>query len=205
MAILSQNVSLADSIRFRDDDPELFGVTIGDGPCDEAYMHALRDHLCNSVELVPELFPELARAIEQVQHDILPHEEIRAFISSDATPQAWCMGGSENNTMVLGVTSGLIRLMQIDELKFVIGHEIGHYVMDHHRRMPPEEEGVESINFRSLQRMAEISADRVGFLACPRTESAFHAILKTASGLDDEHIQFNVDVAQQRLLNESLY
>jgi Peptidase family M48 len=192
MPVLSNDVSLADSVRFRDDNPDLFGVQIGEKQCDEMYMHGLRDHLCNSVELVPELFPEIARTIDQVRQDLLPAETIRGFISSDPTPQAWCIGGSENRTMILGVTSGLIQLMDIDELKFVIGHEIGHYIMGHHRRTPPESEGVDSINFRSLQRMAEISADRVGFLACPRADASFRAILKTASGLGERHVRFDV-------------
>ena len=192
MAVLNQALDIAEAIRFRDDNPEMFGVTTGEGMADETYLLGLRDHLCNSVELVAELFPELSRAIEQVQHDLIPSEDVRAFISSDSTPQAWCMSGSENRTMVLGLTSGLVQLMTIDELKFVIGHEIGHYIMGHHMRIPPEDGGVESVNYRSLQRMAEISADRVGFLATSSSEAAYRAILKTASGLGEEYLQFDV-------------
>ena len=192
MTLACKSIALVDTVRFRDDDPELFGVTIGDGLCDETYARGLREHLSHSVELVPELFPDIARAVDEVRRELLPNEQIRAFISSDNDAQAYCIGGQQEHTMILGLTSGLVRLMSRDELKFVIGHELGHYLMGHHRRVPPEDDNVETINYRSLQRMAEISADRVGFLACPRGDAAYRAILKTASGLDEPHIRFDI-------------
>lgn len=198
MPTLDTRLSLEQTIRFRDDDPEMFGMQVGDGPGDKAYLRGLRDHLSNSVELVAGLFPELARLIGQVQHDILPGEDIHAFVSGDPQPQAWCIGGNEEHTMILGVTSGLVQLLEADELKFVIGHEIGHHVMGHHRHAAPDEDGVDGINFRSLQRMAEISADRVGFLACARPDAGPRAILKTVSGLSGQHLRFDSDAFDQQ-------
>jgi len=179
------------AVRFRDDDPDLFGVEIGDGSCDEQYMHGLRDHLSHAVEIVPALFPDLARAITEVQTKLLPQDGVRAFVSGEPMPQAYCMGGRDKDTMIIGLTSGLIQLLTIEELEFVIGHEIGHYIMEHHRRVPPEGGSVDSINFRSLSRMAEISADRVGYLASPSGDAAFRAILKTAAGIGNPYLRFD--------------
>ncbi|MFQ5506893.1 MAG: hypothetical protein ACE5F1_19145, partial [Planctomycetota bacterium] len=64
---------------------------------------------------------------------------------------------------------------------------------------PPSDAAIESLGFRSLQRMAEISADRVGFLVCPSSELAFRAIMKTASGVGAPHLRFDYGAFSDQL------
>ena len=110
---------------------------------------------------MPSLFPGVDGVVSRVRELLLPDQPCRAFVSGDPTPQAYCMGGSKDHTVIIGLTSGLIQLMSDAELAFVVGHEIGHHLMGHHRRMRPSDDAVQSINFRSLQRMGEIIARAV--------------------------------------------
>ena len=75
----------------------------------------------------------------------------------------------------------------------MLGHELGHYFFRHYR-YPKPEEAVNEIDYLRrvyLSRCAEISADRVGFLACPSLDDAMLAIIKVASGLSEQHIKLN--------------
>ena len=53
MTTLTADTDRIEMVRFRDDNPEMFGVEIGDGPCDETYARGLREHLSHAVEVVP--------------------------------------------------------------------------------------------------------------------------------------------------------
>ena len=46
------------------------------------------------------------------------------------------------------------------------------------------------LNILNLSRAAEISCDRIGFLSCGDLEVSLRAILKLASGLNDQHLNF---------------
>ena len=57
---------------------------------------------------------------------------------------------------------------------------------------------VARLNLLELQRAAEISADRIGYLGCGSQATCCSAILKTATGLGAEHIQ----IAPSALLDQ---
>jgi Zn-dependent protease with chaperone function/uncharacterized tellurite resistance protein B-like protein len=97
---------------------------------------------------------------------------------------------------------GLIERVEHDELAFVIGHEIGHLVYDHSyvRRvfefvypefdaLPPLLKKLHSV----WSQLGEISADRIGLLACQDYESAVRALFKLSSGLDEKHFNLSHD------------
>jgi len=80
------------------------------------------------------------------------------------------------------------------ELQFVLGHEIAHHIFGHYKYPKPEDSESEHDYLQSLylSRCAEISADRLGFLACPSLEDAILGIIKIASGLSKEHIRVDI-------------
>ena len=122
------------------------------------------------------------------------------FINNSPDIQATCYTESLNVT-IIQISSGLINLLASDELAFVVGHELGHFLGDHQRdhgdAMSPET--------IYLSRLSEIVADRVGFLATGNIESCLKAILKTASGLDERHLRFDFPsfLAQVKHLSEN--
>src|SRR6266436_8781104 len=61
----------------------------------------------------------------------LPQESVSPFIYSSKDVQAECYA-SQARQCVLRFSSGLIDLLDEQEFEFVIGHELGHFLLDHH-------------------------------------------------------------------------
>ena len=93
------------------------------------------------------------------------------------------------------IHSALLKDFTLDELRFVLGHELGH-VLFGHSRFPVREllsliddPKYNSINVEAKNlllrwsRAAEVSADRVGLLCCGQLTSAVKSLFKTSSGL----------------------
>lgn len=104
---------------------------------------------------------------------------------------------------LVGVTAGALEKLDDDELKAILGHEVGHFLFGNHRlsalrNTDPENPALtvlpvfgESL-FLRWQKKAEISADRVGLLACGNLQAAARALLKATFGLSDRNI--NIDI-----------
>jgi hypothetical protein len=69
-----------------------------------------------------------------------------------------------------------------------LGHEIGHYLLDH-SGLTANDLAPESF---MQNRAQEISADRIGFLAAGKIEYGIGTFIKTLSGLGNEHLRINV-------------
>jgi hypothetical protein len=84
----------------------------------------------------------------------------------------------------------LVDLLDNDEFKFVVGHELGHFLYSH-IGLPGEGVGR---TFRQLKqsRYQEVSADRVGLIGCNSLDVAIKALVKSSSGLNGSHLRFDV-------------
>lgn len=138
--------------------------------------------------------------------------EVGAVLDAQELPELYVQASPMFNAMTIGldkpiivVDSGLIDLLDEDELRFVIGHELGHALSGHalYRTLLMRLlalTGVLSsiplggIGFRVITaalmewvRKSELSADRAGLLATQEPAVAFRAHMKMASGghLDD--------------------
>lgn len=157
--------------------------------------HMLRHGLLISRDLTPDIDRWLADVCSRLG---VPRSSVTAFVYNDSAIQADCFTES-SRSCVLRFSSGLINLMSEQEFKFVAGHEIGHFLLEHgscsHSKSP------ESAESFSIQRAGELSADRLGLLATEGINSSLKAILKTASGLDESFLRFDF-AAFQRQANE---
>jgi hypothetical protein len=104
-------------------------------------------------------------------------------------------------------------MLSSEELKFVIGHELGHASFRHLEVAPDmlmETSNLDVQHYRLLrawQRAAELSADRAGLLCCGSVEVAAAAMFKTVSGLNLPGLRIDpAEFAQQweHLVNEVL-
>lgn len=198
MAELSAARSKASRIRFSADvsDSELDRATV-DFVVERALLY--QDAIEISPLLTPKLWDHLCIACERLE---LPKRSVLPFIYSSRDIQAECCAGVDQQC-VLRFSSGLVDLLDEQEFEFVIGHELGHFLLDHHitnvglDRVSPE-------YFRQ-RRYQEISSDRLGLIACGSLNAALRALMKTVSGLTGRHLRFDVGafVAQLRKIDGS--
>ncbi|WP_161318824.1 M48 family metallopeptidase [Alcanivorax sp. DP30] len=128
---------------------------------------------------------------------------VEAFVFSDPVIQAACLGSGSDSAAIC-VSSGAVESLEADELAFVLGHEVGHFILNHTKQY--SEAIQRSPEFFECRRYQEISADRYGLVAAGSVDSAMRAIIKTASGLSSRHLQFSVQrFAQQFSKSTSRY
>lgn len=165
---------------------KLEGVNSGELHLDR-HERALSNNRRLGLEVIPDLMPGIYQVIEGVTKRL--HIDIsltRSFVHADQEMQARC--SMARGQCIIELSSGLVQSLSANELAFVIGHEIGHFLLDHHY-LPLSP--TESYERWSVLRAREISADRLGLIACGSIDNALRAIIKTFSGLADEHLRFD--------------
>jgi Zn-dependent protease with chaperone function len=153
--------------------------------------------LASAVRASEEQFPSL-------YHDLLDGCYIldlpkvpELFITQDPMVQAMAVGMDKPFVVI---TSGMVDLMDEDEIRFVIGHELGHVLSGHsvYRTMlyamialaarlsfiPFAWVGFKAViwGLEEWFRKSELSCDRAGLLATQDPEAARRALMKTAGG-----------------------
>ena len=184
-----------DKYKYNKDDPSEFRIDIkkfknNSNELDNSHLSNL---LTNSVRVSKEILPKVGNAIETVFERIKIENNFNFFVTADnnqANASCSLMSSASRPDIIL--TSRLIELLSLEELQFVIGHEVAHYVYQH--ALYPNYNNVDDrnlkLNLLNLSRAAEISADRIGFLACNSLEDSLRANFKLASGLSDKHFNF---------------
>jgi hypothetical protein len=111
---------------------------------------------------------------------------------------AMCFKPEEGRLHVM-FSSSLLEGFKDDELKFVIGHELGHHVYKHHDipigYLLKGEKPVGprlALELFAWSRYAEISADRAGAHCAQNIEAVARALFKLASGLTSDFVQFDL-------------
>ena len=144
--------------------------------------------LISTLEITEEITPSLNTILNDVCSSLeINRSLICAFIINDPAYQATLHAGAEEEC-VISISSGLVKALEADELAFVLGHEIGHYLLDHTGIM---ENDLAPESFMH-NRAQEISADRIGLLASGRIEAAIGTFIKTLSGLRADHLRINI-------------
>ena len=157
----------------------------------------LRHGVLISKSVTPLLEDRLASVCDTLD---IPRESVTAFVYSSAEVQADCLIDS-HTTCVLRFTSGLVNLMDEHEFKFVAGHELGHFLLYHGACSQYLSE--DSSENYIVKRASELSADRIGYLAIGDAEESIQAIMKTASGLGEQFLRFDISsfMSQSKLIS----
>ncbi|MDA3924092.1 MAG: M48 family metallopeptidase [Kiritimatiellae bacterium] len=183
---------MLDSLRYTNDSLEYAGIqdSVIDNKIREQFK---KHHLVAATKIVAEIFPTIFSAVDDVNNILAPDYKLEVYVKNSADFQASCFPGVDNSISVV-LNSGLIQLCSVDELRFVVGHEVGHFLFGHHLypRVEEMQNQVEKLNILALLRAAEITADRSGFICVKNKENAFKAILKLATGLPDAYIRFDL-------------
>ncbi|MGI9249945.1 MAG: M48 family metallopeptidase [Pseudohongiellaceae bacterium] len=184
MTSISKSKSLANSLRYsRDQQGQLnFFHTVN--AKDTLFLES-------GILIVNELLPDVGEAINNVCDRLeMPRQSVQAYLINDHSANAFCYR-YHPEVCRIAVSSGLVNLLEHDELEFVLGHEVGHFLLGHvfesdYRPHPANEA------FLSDSRAREISADRVGMHAAGSLDAALRAMIKTQTGLPSKHIRFDV-------------
>ena len=87
--------------------------------------------LTNSILVTENLFPKIYKALEEatknLKLDIMPE----LYIKSSPEIQAICHSTKNPKKIIIEINSGLIEKFKINEISFIIGHEIGHKIFNH--------------------------------------------------------------------------
>jgi hypothetical protein len=160
----------------------------------------VRSHFSQvGLQVTPSVTPSLATSLDRVCERLhIPEGTVDAFVHSSPSIQAECYAGSSTDC-VIQFSSGLIDLLDGDEVEFVAGHEIGHFLLRH--GIATIDSHRDNIEFFMQQRSQEISVDRIGLLACRSLDTAIRAMMKTVSGLTSKHLRFDVGTFVAQLRN----
>ena len=80
---------------------------------------------------------------------------------------AECYLGDTSNC-IIRFSSSLIDILDKNEFEFVVGHELGHFLLSHQQACVTEK----NLEYYIQQRAQEISADRLGLIACDSLDIA---------------------------------
>lgn len=125
------------------------------------------------------------------------------YITGDSTVNAFSVASeSEDEPNIVNINSGLFDLMTREELKFVIGHELGHLINKDTALarlinfvFPPTSSVPVTLQYkvRLHEQLAELVADRYGYMATEDLGACVTAFFKMASGLDLAKMNVSID------------
>lgn len=158
-----------------------------------------RQLLSTSVRLSPGMAPGIHEMAKDCADKLAMDIPLELYVYSSPTFNAACFKPEEGRLFVM-FSSSLLEGFNESEIKFVMGHEFGHYVYQHHdipigyllkgRSKPGPRLALELF---AWSRNAEISADRAGAYCAQDFNGVASALFKLSSGLTGNFIKFNLD------------
>jgi Zn-dependent protease with chaperone function len=153
--------------------------------------------LATAVKTSERQFPELYDMVRDAAY-VLDLEQVPdLYVTQDPTVNAYTIG---IDTPIIVITSGLVELLDEEELRSVIGHEVGHAMSGHavYRTMlmiltniatriawvPLGNLAIMALvtALKEWFRKAELSSDRAGLLAGQDPQASMRALMKLAGG-----------------------
>ncbi len=146
--------------------------------------------LMSKATQVTQEMPELDRLVRETIARLRPGP-VQVFVAPSRELNAYTFGLASPKVVVLH--AALFQLMDADEMRFIIGHEMGHVRLGHTWLnslvggmagipSPYAASALLALAFLWWNRACEYSADRAGLLACGSVHKASSALVKLAAG-----------------------
>lgn len=150
-----------------------------------------------------------------VKEKLAFQDAVDFYITGDASVNAWTIASpGEGEPHIININSGLINIMTDDELRFVIGHELGHLINKNTEMkrligfiFPPDSNPPLMLQYkiRLWEQLSELAADRYGYMAVESLNTCLSAFFKMTSGLDVSKINMQLDVYLEENLKHLEY
>ena len=124
---------------------------------------------------------------------------LELYVYSSPSFNAACVKPEDGQLFIM-FSSSLLEAFQGPELRFVMGHEVGHHIYGHHdipvgyilrgKNPPPP---ALALQLFAWSRYAEISADRAGAHCAEDLEGVARSLFRLASGLRGDVVEFQLD------------
>ena len=158
-----------------------------------------RQLLATSVRLSRTMSPEVYAILDSCVERLGVEIPIELYVYASPTFNAACVKPHDGRLIIL-FTSSLMESFRGSELRFVVGHELGHYIYRHHdipigyllqgsQRPDPKL----ALKLFAWSRYAEISADRAGAHCARDLDGVGRALFRLTSGLSNDVISFNME------------
>ncbi len=155
----------------------------------------------HSFKVTRELASGLYDLFLEVKTKLEFSEEIDFYVTNSPEVNAWALTATEEGEAnIININSGLIERMDDDELRFIIGHEIGHLISKNAtitrliRFVFPEPDKIPVLLYHKINlwnKLAELTADRYGYIASPKLDKCLSNFFKLSSGMDPRRINFD--------------
>lgn len=158
-----------------------------------------RKLLSTSVRLSRTMAPDIHKMADECMEKLGASLPLELYVFASPQYNAMCFKPEDGRLFVM-FASSLLEAFDSAELKFVMGHEVGHHIYKHHD-IPIGYilQGNEKVDPKLVlelfawSRYAEISADRAGAHCAHDLHSVSKALFKLASGLSDKTVEFDLD------------
>lgn len=167
----------------------------------DAYWRSAMEGHCLKVH--PELLPDFYNLCHEVKSQLNFDEPVDFYITGDATVNAFSLAAEDKkHPHIVNINSGLFDLMTPAELRFVVGHELGHLINRDTALsrliqfvFPPNSNVPVTLQYkiRLHEQLAELVADRYGYMATGDMAACVTAFFKMASGLDLVKMNVSLD------------
>ena len=155
--------------------------------------------LATAVRLSRRMAPTFYRASDACAEALELEIEVENFVFASPIYNAMCFKPEDDRLLVM-FSSSLLEDFSDDEVKFVVGHELGHHVYGHHDipigmilRGAEKPSPRLAMALFTWSRYAETSADRAGAYCSGSLDADARALFKLASGLSGQSITFHLD------------
>ena len=162
------------------------------------FKNILQGH---SFKVNEKLAPRLYDSFVDVMKKLDFQESTEFFITNNPELNAFAISRLEpDESHIININSGLIDKVDDDELKFIVGHEIGHLISNNANIAQlldfvfvDQEETPLMMQHKIAvwDKLSELTADRFGFMACGRLDKVLSCFFKMASGLSVERLNFD--------------
>ncbi len=166
----------------------------------------------NAVKVGPKQFPKLHSMLTEVKTTLDWEKDVELYVSQTPVANAMAVGFDEP---FIVIPSGTMSLLNDDEQRVVLGHELGHVMSGHalyHTILYlivlfgfanlPFLAGIALLPIRlalmEWYRKSELSSDRAGFLACQNREDSLSVNMKFAGGGEASSMDLDVYMEQAK-------